>query len=145
MSGKITYLWFTLNSAFEKLAFGYTWWSLLFNWKECIEIEVICTAAPNTEYVCKWDYVNCPLGFMLYDRAQNVKWRRKCQSGIRVVQNDGFLYVLYLFKVFLLKVFWKNKTKNIILKNLKLMCLTELPHMCSVKWYSHLFAVLATL
>lgn len=90
--------------------------------KECIAIEVICTRAPNTEHYCRSDYdVSCPLRLVLCDRAQNVKWKGKCQSSVKVVQNYESVYVSSFFKDFFENLL---KNKNIILKNLKLTCLT---------------------
>lgn len=71
------------------------------------EREVVCTTAPNTEHYCKWD-CQLPSEIMLCDRAWNVKWRGKCQSG----GSKWWFSVSYLFKDFCWKSFGKKQNQK---------------------------------
>lgn len=62
-----------------------------------------------TQNIIVNETVSCLLTLVLCDRAWNVRWKGKCQSGIRVVQNYGSLYVSHLLEIYIENQFWRKK------------------------------------
>ena len=119
MSGKLSYLWFTLNSAFEEMILGYSWWLLLFYLKECIETEVLYIVLPNTEHDWRSGCVSYPL--RLVSVTEYEMERQVSEFNIM-----GLCMCRICVRFLLKNLLEKNTQQKYNTKNLKVVYLTEL-------------------